>query len=83
LETLAAGMPVISSNIPAHQEIITQGKHGFLVNSAIEFREAVAQVSDSSKHRVLSENCRDTSRRDYGTWSDCMARYEKLYGMLK
>ena len=83
LETLAAGMPVIASNIPAHQEIITQGRHGFLVNSAIEFREAVAQVSDSSKHRELSENCRNTSRRDYGTWRDCMARYKKLYGMLK
>ena len=82
LETLAAGMPVIASDLSAHQEVITQGEHGYLVNSAIEFQQAIDQVSDPANHRRLSGHCRSTSGAEYGTWDDCLGRYLALYGTL-
>jgi hypothetical protein len=82
LETLAAGMPVIASNLNAHQEVVTQGEHGYLVNSAIEFQQAIDQVSDPAIHRRLSDNCRKASLAEYGTWKHCLGRYLELYGML-
>ena len=82
LETMAAGMPIIASKIPAHQETISQGEHGYLVGSAIEFRAAIEQLSSASVHMKLSDNCRATSKRDYGLWDDALDRYLELYGML-
>jgi hypothetical protein len=82
LETMAAGMPVIASNIPAHAETIVSGEHGYLVDSAIEFRCAIEQLSDPAVHRQMSGNCRKTSREQYGLWSDCRGRYLQLYGQL-
>ena len=83
LETMAAGMPVIASKIPAHEETVSAGEHGYLVGSAIEFQQAIAQVSDPAIHRTLSENCRSTSLRKYGVWGDALDRYLELYGMLR
>jgi hypothetical protein len=82
LETMAAGMPVIASKIPAHNEVISQGQHGYLVGSAVEFQQAIALLSDPAVHEGLSENCRRTSLEKYGTWDDCLGRYLKLYEML-
>lgn len=82
LETMAAGMPVISSKIPAHEEVICPGEHGYLVSSAIEFQQAIEQVSDPDNHRRLSESCRGTSEHEYGKWNDALERYRELYGML-
>jgi len=82
LETMAAGMPIIASRIPAHEEVVSQGEHGYLVNSAIEFVQAIDQLSDPPTHRRLADNCRITSKREYGVWADALDRYLELYGML-
>jgi len=82
LETMAAGMPVIASKIPAHEEVISPAEHGYLVSSAIEFQQAINQVADPDNHRRLSDNCRSTSGHEYGKWNDALERYRVLYGML-
>ncbi len=82
LETMAAGMPVVASKLPAHEELVTHGEHGYLVSTALEFQEAVARVSDPTTHLQLSGNCRATIECEYGSWQDCLARYQNLYGML-
>jgi glycosyltransferase involved in cell wall biosynthesis len=82
LETLAAGMPVIASRIPAHEETIMQGEQGFLVDSATQMKEALRQLSDAGVHQRLSRNCREASAGVYGTWEDCVARYRGLYRKL-
>ncbi len=82
LETLAAGMPVIASRIPAHEETITAGEEGFLVESAEQLKAAISRLSDAQVHQRLSHNCRAASASAYGTWDDCLARYKTLYGEL-
>ena len=82
LETLAAGMPVIASRIPAHEETILQGEQGFLVDSREAFVRALEQLRDPQVHRRLAQNCRAASKAQYGTWEDCLGRYRELYGKL-
>lgn len=83
LETMAAGMPVIASKIPAHEETVCQGEQGYLVGSAQEFKQAMSQVCIPDNYERLSGNCRETSLSEYGTWRDCLNRYLELYGMLR
>ena len=82
LETLAAGMPVVASRIPAHEETILQGEQGFLVDSREEFLRALEQLRDADTHRRLAQNCRAASAVEFGTWEDCLGRYRQLYGKL-
>ena len=82
LETLAAGMPVIASAIPAHAETITEDEQGYLVDSAESFGRALARLSEPDNHQRLAQLCRSNSAREYGTWQDCLVRYRALYGEL-
>lgn len=82
LETMAAGMPVIASRIPAHEELILPGVQGYLVDSREALRDALASLRDPGTHRNLGRNCRDAIRAEYGTWEDCLGRYRHLYGKL-
>ena len=83
LETLAAGLPVIASDISAHREIIDPGKHGYLVNSQEEFGAALQRLSDPEVHGAMSMQCREDARRLYGSWDDCADRYCELYEELQ
>jgi len=49
MEAMAAGLPVIASDIPANRELITNGEHGFLVRPGDSV--AFAQYAD----RLLAE----------------------------
>ncbi len=82
LETMAAGLPVIASRIAAHEELITDAETGFLVDSEAAFRNALHQLSEPATHRRLAERCRQESIETYGTWADCLGRYQTLYRTL-
>lgn len=82
LEALAAGLPVIASDIPAHRDIIEPGRHGYLVDSPEALRDAIAQVGDPAEHARLSAACRKDAAVIYGSWSDAAARYRVLYEAL-
>ncbi|MBT4521677.1 MAG: glycosyltransferase family 4 protein [Halieaceae bacterium] len=82
LETMGAGIPIIASDIPAHREVVSPGVHGYLVDSRAQFIDAMTQLSEPEQRRRFSANCRRSGLEEYGTWSDCVARYRNLYGML-
>ncbi|MEH6583168.1 MAG: glycosyltransferase [Halioglobus sp.] len=82
LETMAAGVPIIASGIPAHRETLVAGEQGCLVESKAEFLQALGQLSQPETHRHMSDACREVSRREYGNWRDCLGRYQQLYRNL-
>lgn len=82
LETLAAGVPIIASSIPAHEETIEDNVTGILVSSESEFRNAVDRLQDPVFNLQASSECRASSLREFGTWDDCIQRYLKLYEVL-
>lgn len=82
LETLAAGVPIIASDNPAHRESIQHGKHGYIISKKDEFKVALETIEMRKKRDELSKHCREHAKLEYGTWNDCAARYTSLYGEL-
>jgi glycosyltransferase involved in cell wall biosynthesis len=48
LEAMAAGMPVICSDIPAHSELVSNGKNGFLFTGIRELSAAIRLIEDKN-----------------------------------
>lgn len=82
LEAMAAGLPVIASRLPAHQDLLSSIDGGVLVASELEFRAAIDSMSDPETRNSLAARARQSVRKLYGTWDDCAGRYRKLYEHL-
>jgi len=82
LETLAAGLPVVASDIPAHREVISHGRQGYLVDSEESLYQAITALQDPEHYQQISTCCRRTASQEYGSWDDCARRYSDLYQEL-
>lgn len=82
LEAMAAGLPIIATDMQAHRDFIQHGKTGLLVNSAEEFRVALATLAAPDKNIELGHAAQKWVKQAIGTWSDCAQRYYVLYQKL-
>lgn len=82
LEAMAAGLPVIASNLPAHADLLESAGGGILVGSEDEFATALRTVSHPDTRDSLGAAARKAIKATYGTWDDCAARYHALYDTL-
>jgi glycosyltransferase involved in cell wall biosynthesis len=79
LDAMAAGLPVIASAIPAHQDLIQHAKTGWIVDSAESFGEALHILENSSINISIGNAARQYVLNTVGTWADCADRYEQAY----
>lgn len=82
LEAMAAGLPVIASDLPAHRDIIQNRKTGFLVSSQEELHEALDFLSVPENNLQFGSAARELAVQRYGTWADCATRYHAAYTEL-
>ncbi len=82
LEAMAAGLPVISSNLPAHRDFIQHGETGWLVDSSKELALALTTLEVMRNNRAIGEVSRRWVKQTIGNWDDCAARYAALYKEL-
>lgn len=82
LEAMAAGLPVIASDLPAHRDVVREGETGYLVSALEDFRAALERLDVTEANRAVGEAARNWARTAIGTWDDCAARYEAAYGNL-
>jgi hypothetical protein len=82
LEAMAAGIPIVASDIPAHRSTIVQNETGFIVKDSSSFSDALQALSDGSTQDRMSSRAKSLAKRDFGTWDDCIKRYIKLYESL-
>lgn len=82
LEAMAAGLPVVASNLAAHRDIIRQRQTGWLVDSADEFCEAMAYLEIRNHNQETGETARTWIKANIGTWDDCAERYVSAYQSL-
>jgi len=79
LEAMAAGMPVIASNLPAHRDVITHQQNGYIVESPLAFAEALRNAEKSETNQPIGSNARSFIREHIGDWDQCADRYVAAY----
>lgn len=82
LEAMAAGLPVIASRLPAHQEIIQHGETGMLIGSAQELQEALDSLADTFTNNSMGNLARAWISARVGSWDDCAELYVAAYRKL-
>ncbi|MDF1578925.1 MAG: glycosyltransferase [Desulfobulbales bacterium] len=82
LEAMAAGLPIIASDIPAHRDLIINYETGILVDSKEELQAAIAFLSLPENNKRIARQARNWVRKEIGTWDDCAARYAQIYKQL-
>lgn len=82
LEAMAAGLPIIASNMPAHASIVFDGETGRLCDSADTYHDALCELENAETNQRLGEAARRWVTVEIGTWDDCADRYVQIYYRL-
>lgn len=81
LEAMAAGCPVIATEVEGSRELLSHGENGLLcrVNSVADLGEAIGRLSASRELRLsLGERSQDIVKKHF-TWESVVERYDQLY----
>lgn len=82
LEAMAAGLPIIASDIPAHRDLLRHGDTGWLCSAAEELAPALETLEQADRNRAIGAAARDWVSTQIGTWDDCAERYVGIYREL-
>ena len=79
LEAMAAGLPVIASDLPAHRDMVQHRVTGWLTASREELCQGLDWLEDPARNQATGEAARGWVRESIGTWDDCAGRYAAAY----
>lgn len=82
IEAMAAGLPIIASDLPAHRDLVRNGETGYLVKDMACFSTALEQFDDPVRNGSVGLAARRWVSQAIGSWSDCARRYVHAYGDL-
>ena len=82
LEAMAAGLPIIASDMPAHASLVQQGTTGALCSDPAGYNSALQRLEEAPTNLEFGRNARSWVRQEVGTWDDCAGRYLALYNTL-
>ena len=82
LEAMASGLPIIASNLPAHNDLLQHNKTGIIVNNKTEFIAALQQLSDVQFNTTLGINAQRWLQKEIGTWTNSAQKYYSFYQSL-
>ncbi len=82
LEAMAAGLPIIASDIPAHRNLIQQGETGWLCRGPQQLESAFDALEDPNCNRKIGREAQRYVREHIGSWDDCAERYVTIYREL-
>ena len=79
LEAMAAGLPIIASDIPAHRDVIKHRDNGWIVSKAEDLKEALTFFNTRDAVNLVGKSARSWVLKTIGTWDDCARRYIAAY----
>ena len=82
LEAMAAKVPIIASDIPAHRNIIEHRQTGWIARTRDDFHEGLKLLSNNDLNLKIGMNASEWVKRHIGTWDDCAERYIGVYEKL-
>jgi len=80
LEAGAAGLPIIATKTGIANDIVKDGKTGFLVgpDNPKEIAEYVIELSDKNKRAMFGKRIREIVKKNFD-WDNIIERYIKIY----
>lgn len=82
LEAMAAGLPVIASDLQAHSNMLRHLDNGWIAASAEELLQGLEWLEVPMHNFEIGEAARTWVKMTMGTWNDCADRYASAYGRL-
>lgn len=82
LEAMAAGLPIIASRLPAHENIVFHQQTGWLCDSPLDVAQGIEHFEDRAQNQRAGAAARTWVKQEVGTWDDCAARYAAIYDVL-
>ena len=82
LEAMAAGLPVLASNLPAHRDMVQHRQTGWLAANRDELCQGLKWLENPQHNQQTGQAARLWVRDAVGTWDDCAARYAAAYQNL-
>lgn len=79
IEAMAAGLPLIATDLPAHHDLVQDGENGWLTESREALAAALDDLSDPVRNRRAGAASRDKAQREIGDWTDAAARFRAAY----
>ena len=79
LEAMAAGLPVLGSDLPAHRDMVQHRETGWIAHNRDEVSEGLRFLEDTAKQYRVAKLAQQWVRDTVGSWDDCAARYAQAY----
>jgi glycosyltransferase involved in cell wall biosynthesis len=79
LEAMAAGLPIIASDMPAHRDIVKHQETGWIVSTPQDLKDAISFFNTREAVSQAGESARSWVLKNIGTWDDCAVRYITAY----
>jgi len=79
LEAMAAGLPIIASDMPAHLDIIKHRSSGWIVFNQQDLKNAISFFDNPETVKRVGAYARSWVLKNIGTWDDCAKRYITAY----
>jgi glycosyltransferase involved in cell wall biosynthesis len=79
LEAMAAGLPIIASDLPAHQDLLIHRQTGWIADTPASLLEALDFLEMAENNTSIGNAARAWIRQEIGDWDDCAARYRRAY----
>lgn len=82
LEAMAAGLPVLASDLPAHRDMVIHRQTGYLASTRDKLCEGIDWLEEPEHNQQTGQAARQWVRNSIGTWDDCAGRYAAAYRSL-
>lgn len=82
LESMAAGLPIIASDIEAHSNFLQHGETAWICDNEAAYGAGLAFLEDGSCNAAVGQAARGWVADAVGTWDDAANRYHSLYQEL-
>ena len=79
LEAMAAGLPVLASQLPAHCDMVQHRETGWIAENAHSVAEGLAWLELPTHNQRTGKAASEFVRATVGTWADCAERYARAY----
>ena len=82
LEAMAAGLPVLASDLPAHRDMLQHRRTGWIAATRDDLCQGLDWLEDPVHSQSTEEAARLWIKESMGTWDDCASRYTAAYKRL-